>query len=462
MILDHRKRLFVDMEDVDLREGVERVFHAAQKHPRPVLRQEAPWERHAGMTASVIYDADEGLFKAWYLAGFYQDGAGHAQCLATSADGIGWDRPDLGLHEALGSRRNNIAIPASHHGGQDHWETMLKDIDDPDPARRYKAIGWSSHDWDGPLSGIYSATAADGQAWSHSPEPIFRFHPRPGTADLGPVGDAQSLMIDSAQKRYVAFLRGSPARLMSQSQDFAHWSAPRPFLWPLHEEEALYNNTGFNYGAGYLGILTHFDKHPLRQTQVLRLLTSRDGEVWHRVPGEPLVGLGEVGAWDRFQILLTGAPPIAVRDRLYLYYRGTARRHAKSPREFDPRIAADQDARPLSIGLATLRLDGFASVGASFDGGRLTTKPFLLQGEELRVNARSDYGSLRVELLDADRRALPGFGAEDCQPVVADGVSLPVRWGECGQGRRLPEQPVHLRFHLANARLYAYWCQGKR
>ena len=140
-----------------------------------------------------------------------------------------WERPCLGIHEALGSKDNNIVIPATHHEGQDHWETMLKDPLDPDPIRRYKAIGWSSYDWDGPRSGIYSATSPDGINWSHSPEPIFRYHPRPGTRDLGPVGDAQSMMVDTERRRYVAFLRGVPERLMSTSEDFVHWSPPRPF-----------------------------------------------------------------------------------------------------------------------------------------------------------------------------------------------------------------------------------------
>jgi hypothetical protein len=74
-------------------------------------------------------------------------------------------------------------------------------------------------------------------------------------------------MVDSKRGRYVAFLRGTPERLMSVSEDFVHWSEPTPFLSPVHEAEALYNNTGFNYGAHYLGILTHFDKDPLAQTQ---------------------------------------------------------------------------------------------------------------------------------------------------------------------------------------------------
>jgi hypothetical protein len=425
-----------------------------------VLTQASPWETNSGMTASVIYDQEDRVFKAWYMAGCYAPGAEHVQCLATSPDGVRWERPRLALHEALGSKQNNIVIPASYHDGQDHWESMLKDPLDADPNRRYKAIGWSSYDWDGPLSGIYGATSPDGLRWTHTPEPIFRHHPRPGTDDLGPVGDAQSLMIDTRCRRYVAFLRGSGAmrgwRLLSESHDFVSWTPPRPFLRALHEEELLYNNTGFVYGDQYLGFLTHFDKRPLEQTQTVRLLTSRDGDVWDRVPGEPLIPLGGIGEWDRFQIMLTGAPPIVVDDKIYLYYRGTARRHNKVPQEYDPRIAPDQDPRTMAIGLATLRRDGFASLGASYDGGEVVTAPALLAGDALSLNVKADYGEVRVAVLGQGGEPLAGYGEEDCVPVREDGTDVLVRWRERKSPAGAARQPVRLRIVLRNARLYSY------
>ena len=466
--LGARPRLFVDLHEVDAREGVTRVFHQAVRHgAHPVLRQEAPWERHSGMTASVVYDDEAGIFKAWYLAGNYAPGVGHVQCLATSADGITWERPRIGLHAARGAGGDaggdagdtNIVIPATHHNGQAHWESMLKDALDADPTRRYKALSWSSDDWDGPGSGIYAAWSPDGLRWSHTAEPVFRHHPRPGTPDLGPVGDAQSLMIDAPRRRYVAFLRGRGPRLRSVSEDFRTWTAPAPFLWPLHEEEALYNNTGFPYGEQYLGFLTHFDKRPRRQTQTLHLLSSRDGDAWSRPPAPPLIPLSDVGEWDRFQILLTGAPPVVRGDRLLIYYRGTARRHNKVPREFDPAIAADQDPGEMAIGLATLRRDGFASVNASYDGGTLTTVPYVLAGDALTLNVKADYGRVRVELLDAAGDPLPGFEAAACRAVTEDSVDAPVRWAGDPSLRALGGRPVRLRFRLANARLYAYRCR---
>ena len=458
-LLNDKPRLFVDLREVELRENIVRTFHQAQKEGRhPVLKQEAAWERHPGMTASVVYDDEQKVFKAWYMAGFYAPGKEHVQCLATSQDGIHWERPALGLHEALGSKANNIVIPAEYHDGQDHWESMLIDPMDPDPSRRYKALGWSSYDWDGPRAGIYSATSPDGLHWTHTPDPLFRLHPRPGTDDVGPIGDAQSLMIDTLRKRYVAFLRDDQYRAFSISEDFVHWTLPKRFLFHLSEEETLYNNVGFVYGEQYVGFLTHFDRSAYEQTQTLQLMTSRDGEEWHRPSAEPLIPTGDVGEWDRFQILLTGAPAIPVGDRLFIYYRGTARRHNKVVGEFEPRIHPDQDRRTMSIGLATLRLDGFASVSSSYDGGTLTTRPLDFGGAQLSLNVVSDYGEARVEILDEKGAAIPGYTAEDCVPLSVDSTSARVQWKDRRSLEELSGRAVKLRFHLKNARLYSYRC----
>jgi len=289
-----------------------------------VLRKEKPWENERGTWGSVIYDPDDRIFKAWYggNSGRSRPGAGAADpprqvlCHATSRDGVHWDRPNLGLIEVMGNRHNNVVVGDDHHDGMGHWESTLKDRDEPDPKRRYKAVGWSSYDWDGPMSGIYTMTSPDGLRWTHTPEPVFHFHPRKGTSDLGPVGDAQSMMIDTLQHRYVAYLRGIPNRLMSVSKDFVTWTPPHICIRAREEEKGnvVYNHVGFVYGDRYLGILTYLHRDP-ELLLTLHLLTSRDGEQWQRPNmGRPLIDVGEMGEWDRFTNMLTGAPPIRVGD----------------------------------------------------------------------------------------------------------------------------------------------------
>ncbi|MBI3921955.1 MAG: hypothetical protein HY318_11110, partial [Armatimonadetes bacterium] len=369
MKLTQSPQLFIDFEGIDNAHasgrlkrirGVQRVFHQAVHHPHPVLSPQAPWEQR-GFTTSVLYDQDTRQFRMWYLSGL-SDGR-NITCYAESEDGLNWRRPELHLHEYDGSTANNIVIPPHYHEGKSHWESVLEDPLDPDPERRYKALGWSSFDWDGPRSGIYTAVSPDGLHWSHSPDPVFRYHPRPGSADLGPVGDAHCLMIDTVQRRYVAFLRYLPHRSLSFSEDFLHWTQPEIFLWSLHWADEFYSNAGFVYGDQYLGLLSIFDLRPERHDMNCWLISSRDCRRWERCPSEaPLLACGEVGEWNRFICHNGGSPPIRVNDRLYIYYRGAPRRHG-------PYEGTDDGKSPICVGLATLRVDGFASLNASFDGG---------------------------------------------------------------------------------------------
>jgi len=429
--------------------GVERVFHRAQVHPRPVLTPEMPWEA-GGFTCSVIYDETECVFKMWYLTGL--PSGRNVTCYAVSEDGIAWRRPSLGLVEYQGSKANNIVIGPEYHEGLDHYESVLKDSLESDPARRYKALGWSSYDWDGPLAGIYTAVSPDGLHWTHTPEPVFRYHPRPGTKDLGPVGDAHCLMIDTLQRRYVAFLRHLPHRGISFSDDFARWTQPETFMWALNHQQELYNNSGFVYGDQYLGLLSVFDLDPKRHDINCWLISSRNGRDWERSPAPaPIIGCGEVGEWNRFMSWNGGSPPVRIGDRLYFYFRGSARRHG-------PYEGPDNTDAPVCVGLATLRLDGFASLDASFDGGEVVTTPWRIEGGELLLNAKCDFGEIRVELMDEADHPLAGYTLGDCLPLRADSTALQVRWKEHSDLAGAAGKTVRLRFVLKNARLYSYRC----
>jgi hypothetical protein len=186
----------------------------------------------------------------------------------------------------------------------------------------------------------------------------------------------------------------------------------------------------------------------------VRLLSSRDGLHWDRpATSAPLVDVGSVGEWDRFTNMLTGAPPIRAGDRLYIYYRGLANRH-----KVDGAYAGTDDADRTGggIGLATLRVDGFASLAASYSGGRVTTKPLRFSGEKLHVNAQADAGRILVEVLDESGSPIAGFDRQRCRPLAADQIEQTVEWHDQPALKSLQGRPIRLRFYLHNARLYSY------
>jgi hypothetical protein len=104
----------------------------------------------------------------------------------------------------------------------------------------------------------------------------------------------------------------------------------------------------------------------------------------------------------------------------------------------------------------TLRLDGFASVNAPYDGGEMVTKPLTFDGEELEINySTSAAGSIRVEVQDAGGAPVAGFALGDCVEIVGDHIERVVSWaGGAGVGP-LAGRPVRLRFAMKDADLFS-------
>lgn len=137
------KHLFIDDRFVAETSGLTRRFHEARKCDRnPVIRADRPWEKDAAFidSAMVVYDEAAGRFRAWYQGGAcYGPDDGSNMCYATSADGIGWHKPSLGVVDFEGSADNNIVLAATC---MMHDPAPIIDPADPDPLRRYKAVWW--------------------------------------------------------------------------------------------------------------------------------------------------------------------------------------------------------------------------------------------------------------------------------------------------------------------------------
>jgi hypothetical protein len=213
----------------------------------------------------------------------------------------------------------------------------------------------------------------------------------------------------------------------------------------------VYNHKGFVYGDQYLGFMTYFDRDAQNPLCTVRLLSSRDGDHWQRPTDDPIIDVGEIGEPDRFLNMVSGGPPIRVGNELYIYYRALAVRH-------NPYSGTDDTGKayPGGLSLATLRVDGFASLNASYDGGTVTTKPFRFSGKQLSVNAKADFGRLRVEVLDERAKPLAGFASEQCSPIQVDSLNHTVSWKQHADLSTLRDRVIRLRFLLENVRLYSY------
>jgi len=100
---------FFDDRDVVAWQHVTRHVHRPRKHPDgPVMRPETTLEKRSNRGwawPSVLFDEQDGLFKAWYE--MIVEGKAYG-CYAFSEDGLTWQRPDLGLVRFEGSKKNNL------------------------------------------------------------------------------------------------------------------------------------------------------------------------------------------------------------------------------------------------------------------------------------------------------------------------------------------------------------------
>ena len=427
------------------------LHHPVRDQANPILVPDRAWEGYLVLQpGTVVRDEEDGCFKMWYNAQPSRErpDAGKNLCYAVSADGVHWEKPELGLVEFGGSRANNILLR-----GVEWTHCVLKDGEERDAERRYKLLYWTPAG-----DGIHAAFSEDGIRWRPWKEnPVV---PRRAT------GDTFSVMRDPASGEYWLYHKtrtpARPIRMISRmvSEDFLHWSGTRRLLAPDAfdpPDTQFYGLSAFPHAGQYLGVLWVYHTYP--QTLDMQLVSSRDGLRWDRTADRKLfmhlVPTNEYrgGAFDCMQIYPVSAP-VEKDGRLWLYYSGFKVPHNT--------LALDQDGR---IGVATLRRDGFCSLDATSPGWALT-RPFTWSGDQLRLNAVTsgptpgapgdDGGGIAVQIEDERGRAIPGFAGEQCTPFRGDETDALVDWGGRSDLGGLMGRTVQLRFIIEDANFHSF------
>jgi len=447
------RQLFIDDYWIDKKQSIRRNFHSADRHPaNPIIHGDHPWlDGFAYLYGSVERHPDTGRLRLWYMSRFRkQDRFVWTMCLAESEDGISWIYPRLDLvPDRQGHRQNNMVMSTETHAGFDECLTPVRDPRPADPTRRYRSLFWAN---DNGFRGTYSAWSADGVKWFNDRQPLFRN-----------TGDAGSIMYDVYRRRWVFFARpldNQISRAVSFSRDFRKWSPLKVILQASKtRRENFYNMQGFCYEGLYLGTVTIQWEEPDRYALEPHLAISRDCENWTLAsPQQALIPHGPRGSWEEFNTQMSAGNPIRMGDRLYFYYSG--RTYPHSPyywRGRDELVPTASVAPDVNIGLATLRVDGFASLEAHHGGGTVETRPFVFQGRQLCVNADAGHGELKVEILDHSGAPIEGFDAQRCVPIRTDRIEQIVRWNGDPPLQPLAGKPIRLKFHLNRARLYSFW-----
>ena len=469
-----RKQLFADGYLVDELTGARRVQHTPTKYEgNPIIRSEFDWENlYIQIRDAPIWNPEKKRWEMWYWGrGIGVEGIG--TFLAVSTDGLNWEKPIVGAFEFNGSKENNLLTPMSPYDL--FLYHVLYDERDPDPRRRWKALIGDTNP--------RPAASPDGINWTFL------------TQKRIPSGEEGFLIYDELTGRFVFTLRVSHdsgfgrqrAVNISTSKDFIEWTDPvlmfaadaraqelgaewlqritadPAFRQPLVNDPEQYNTQVYNmavfpYEGIYLGMPTMFRNSGSSSTvpwgdgySVPGLAVSPNLRDWHyaledtRPDFLPLSPVAD-DVFDNAQIE-PPSRPIRMGDKLFFYYTGIQFRSIST-------------SGGSAIHLSMLRLDGFVSVQSGQESGTVLTKPLVWRGSELWVNADASEGELRAEVLDADGNLLrSGLSVGAAEPLVRDGVRLPLRWSGTEDLSELIGQTVRLRFHLKDADLYAFWTE---
>jgi hypothetical protein len=308
-------------------------------------------------------------------------------------------------------------------------------------------------------SGLAGFVSGDGIHWQKiQEEPVF----------TKGIFDSQNVAFWSVHEGcYVCYFRtwtgdgysGFRSVSRTTSEDFIRWTDPVEMDFGGTPREHLYTNqTHPYYRAPHIYIATAARFMPKRQVlteeQAARLnvdpkyfsdcsdavlITSRGGNQFNRTFMEGFIrpGIG-LQNW----VSRSNYPALNIVQT--------------SPTEMSVYVNQDYAQPTAHLHRYTLRIDGFASLHAPYEGGKVITNPFRFTGDTLFLNfSTSAAGFIKVEMLDLHGNPIEGFELENAKEMIGNEIEKAVAWKGNPDLHELMDKPVRLRFVMKDADLYS-------
>lgn len=441
----NRLEPFIDTYLIDTIDGLTHTLHQPNAQEISIVHDQ-PWEGNTCCYHTVFQDDD--LFRMYYRGSRHDPDSTktpyEVTCYAESTDGINWTKPNLNLFEFEGSKNNNIVWQET---GAHDFSPFKDPNPNATPDAQYKALARGE-------GGLHAFKSPDGIHWTriadHAVITEGKF-------------DSQNLAFwDTLKNCYVDYHRGfrpigdKKVRdiLTCTSTDFVNWTEPTYITQTGAPVEQLYTNQILPYHRAphfYVGFPMRFV--PERTVYDIAkggvsdgvFMSSRDGQNFHRWP-EALIrpGLNDENWICRNNMIAWGiletATTISKQTELSLY----ATEHYYS------RERCNQVRRH------TVRLDGFASLHATANGGTCITKPLTFEGNTLHANfSTSAIGQLSIEIQNEDGTPIPNFTHNNCDDIYGDDISRAITWQGQSHLQTLSGKPIRLNIQLKDADLFA-------
>lgn len=473
-VVKDQPQLFVDDALIASQAGLQRTLNQPRKEhagERPLIA--APKGKTFIAYGSIVYDT---RVKEYVM--ILMEFPGFKPLLTTSPDGLNWHAKKYEDFERVEFDLKLDGVPAEKKN-RFNVDLFSFYYDQKDAVNPYKGWIWLANAGN-EFEGIWYYRSHDGRKWERVKQVVQGFGD-PGDTSCremrlpdrtlyGP-GDVTIFTHDPVSQKFVGIFKFFDPR-----KGIDNGSRSRAYLWldrmdepvdinRIHEiallpalkdangdtsDDEYYASTAWRYGSHWLGGLKIFhSKKDFPQSEsgcaYFKLASSQDALRWAKVPFPSTGGLPEVfmpngpqgghdGANDGGYMTEFSGGPLVIHDEIVYYYCSSS---------WGKNAPKEQRLTGGGLFAAKLRLDGFVSV----DAGTFTTRPLLLEGNDLTVNA---VGPVRVEVLNDAGNVI---GATD---VREDAIRHPVSFN--GRSlRAVSGSRVRLRFTVgAGGHLYAF------
>ena len=478
LLIGSRREVCWDDALIEKAEGIQIQMHKPQ-YRGDALVCNKPWEGNSCSYYSLIHD--HGKLRLYYRGANYdvnEDGTAPANCHRTtmceavSEDGITFQRINAGIVNWENCRENNIL----RDDIRDNMFFFMDTNPACPPEAKFKALA----DRKGGLSLFVSA---DGT----------HFEEKGILVDDGAYDSLNICFWDETEKKYFLFYRGVHGEetengkwtkaadhamhtslvrdvRVRTSGDFVTWDEPKMLQYGEGAEDLeLYTNCVQKYYRAphmFLGFPTryadryedpasfpHLPDYEHRQRYIKLagrtgtvmtdtcIMTSRDGVNFRRTD----------------EAFMTPGPQ---RDNNWYYGDGylchgmteTPSPIPGEPNELSIYMPYNYRAGDVVLRRFAVRIDGFFSWSAGFEGGRAVTRPIVFKGNTLSMNfASSASGSVRMRILDEKGDPIEGY---DSGVHFGDSLDRLVSFEK--PLAELSGKAVRLEIHMKDAELYSF------
>lgn len=474
-----RREVCWDEYLIDTCENVRVQMHEPQFR-NVVMKLDRPWE---GCCSTYFTIIPEGLMNRVYYRGAqfkkYDPVGGHdsVMCYAESFDGKSFLRKNLGIVPFKGTDDNNIIIAEN----RDNISFFRDDNPECKPEERYKGLaGFGQALWlyvsaDGVHFQRTRIVCDDGAYdslnvafWDHNTKQYFLYYRGVHGGEV--VNDGkwnEGIAKPLGNELHNHLIRDVRVRT---SKDFVNWGEPQRITFdPERDDIELYTNQIKPYYRAdhmFLGFPTRYtdrfhDKESVK-CMPAKEFRSKKIEVFGRegtVATDALIMTSRDGYSFRRteESFMTPGPE---NGRNWFYGEGyvhygmieTEAEYPGEPNEISLYMGKNYQVSSIDLCRYAIRLDGFFSWRADYQGGKIITKPVIFDGGKFSINFKASGGTyIRIRFLDEDGNFIDGY---DSGNHYGDSVEREIKFEK--PVSELSGKPVRIEVSLKDADLYSF------